>query len=318
MNQGRHAQLGASQLANLNTFVNAAQNLSFTQTAQVLYLTPSAVSHRIGKLEQELGFKLFHRLHKQLKLTEEGARLFRSCTLLFSQLDEELNEIRTNELSGRLTIYARPSITQCWLVPRIHDFHQAYPAIQLDILTGNEDVNFRTQFIDVALYYASGPFPGLASIKLMSEEVTPVCSLDYAERFDLIGKPHNLSQCTLLHDCKAWPQAAFNAEWLEWAKYHQIMGIDNSRSLSFDRSDLAVIAAMNNAGLAIGRKRLVDKRLRSGELIAPFASLSTPASYQYHAVYSADIEPNPRVQAFLNWLKQQADEGAVANRCDSL
>ena len=75
---------------------------------------------------------------------------------------------------------------------------------------------------------------------------------------------------------------------------------------------------MNNTGLAIGRTRLVDKRLRSGELIAPFASLSTPASYQYHAVYSADVEPNPRVQAFLNWLKLQADEGTVANRCDSL
>jgi LysR family D-serine deaminase transcriptional activator len=301
-------QFSGSQLANLDTFVKAAQYGSFTQAAEVLCLTPSAVSHRIAKLEQELGFKLFHRLHKQLKLTGDGARLCRSCEQLFNSLDEELNDIRSNELSGRLTIYARPSISLCWLVPRIHDFHRQYPAIQLDILTGNDDINFQTEFIDVALYYTSGPFPGLSNIELMSEEVTPVCSPAYAELHNLIGNPENIRHCSLLHDCKAWPQAAYNAEWLEWVERYQISDVNYNRGLSFDRSDLAMVAAINNAGLAIGRKRLVDKHLRSGELIAPFPALISPATYQYHAVYSADITPNPRVKVLLAWLQQQAEK----------
>jgi len=84
--------------------------------------------------------------------------------------------------------------------------------------------------------------------------------------------------------------------------------VNYNRGLSFDRSDLAMVAAINHAGLAIGRKRLVDKHLRSGELIAPFPALISPATYQYHAVYSADITPNPRVKVLLDWLQQQAEQ----------
>ncbi len=118
----RNKLLSGYQLAKLHTFEAAARYGSFAMAADELSLSPSAVSHRISALEEELGFKLFERFHRKVVLTAEGQRVFWALKSSLEFINQEILEIKNQELSGTLTIYSRPSIAQCWLVPRLASF----------------------------------------------------------------------------------------------------------------------------------------------------------------------------------------------------
>lgn len=300
----RNRLLSSYQLAKLHTFEVVARHQSFSLAAEELCVSPSAVSHRITALEQELGFKLFSRFHRRIELTDDGKRLFIKLKDSLRSLNQEVLEIKNQEVSGKLTVYSRPSIAQCWLVPKIADFCRQYPAISINILTGNENINFNGYQIDLAIYYDNRPRSKLFCQHLMDETIMPVCSPEYAAEHDLIGKPEHLSRCILLHDNQAWEYDSNGDEWEFWAE-KQGLSIKSSRSIGFDRSDLAIIAAMNHAGIAMGRGQLVGKRIIRGELIAPFAGLQVKCEQTYYLA-SHDRELNPKATLFADWLKQKA------------
>lgn len=128
----------------------AADELSVT-------VSPSAVSHNINQLEANLGIQLFVRSHRKVELTTEGKRVFWALKSSLGTLNQEILDIKNQALSGSLTIYSRPSIAQCWIVPALADFSRRYPAINLTILTGNEYVNFQRAGIDLAVYFDAAP-----------------------------------------------------------------------------------------------------------------------------------------------------------------
>lgn len=121
------SRLNSSQFANLHTFLVAARHLSFARAAHELCLTASAVSHRISRLETALDMKLFQRLTRQVTLTDEGERIFEILQNAMGELSEALEQSSQAEVAGSLAVYVRPSIAQCWLVPRLADFVERYP-----------------------------------------------------------------------------------------------------------------------------------------------------------------------------------------------
>lgn len=303
----RNRLLNGYQLSRLSTFEVAARHGSFALAAEELSLSPSAVSHRINQLEAELGIKLFLRSHRKVELTEEGKRVFWALKTSLDGLNQEILEIKSQELSGSLTVYSRPSIAQCWLVPKLADFTRRYPAISLNILTGNENVNFQGTGIDLAIYFDDAPPRQLQCEFLMDEAVIPVCTPEYAARFDLAGNPGNLRHCTLLHDRQAWSYDSGTDEWQGWARQFG-PGPDIVRQgIGFDRADLAIIAATHHLGVAMGRKRLVHKRLEKGELITPFPQMEMRCAQHYYTV-ALSARQWPKVDAFIRWLKQEAGD----------
>ncbi len=303
----RNTLLNGYQLSRLYTFEVAARHGSFALAAQELALSPSAISHRINQLEAELGIKLFLRSHRKVELTEEGKRVFWALKTSLDGLNQEILEIKSQELSGTLTVYSRPSIAQCWLVPKLADFTRRYPAISLNILTGNENVNFQGTGIDLAVYFDDSPPRQLNCEYLMDEAVIPVCTPDYAARFGLTGNPDNLRRCTLLHDRQAWSYDSGTDEWQGWARNFGLMPDIARQGIGFDRADLAIIAATHHLGVAMGRKRLVNKRLEKGELVTPFPEMEMQCVQHYYAV-TLSARQWPKVDAFIHWLKLMADE----------
>ena len=298
------ARLTGAQFANLHTFAVAARHLSFTLAAQELCLTPSAVSHRIARLEQALELRLFERLTRRIRLTAEGERIFAILDDAVEALDTALYS-RDADLSGPLALYARPSIADDWLVPRLADFHRRYPRIALDVRVGNDPVDFRTQNLDLALVYARGETAGLVNHHLMDEAVTPVCSPRYAEEHRLQDAPHNLRQCTLLHDALAWEHAPFDAEWRRWAEARDLAHCLPERRMTFDRSDLCANAALHHAGIAMGRQRLVQRYLDEGLLVTPFGGFAQPGALAYYLLHPPCRVLPVRVGALLEWLLEQ-------------
>lgn len=301
-----HKTLTGFQLSKLYTFEVAARHESFALAAEELFLTPSAVSHQINVLEKELNIKLFLRLHRKVQLTPEGNRVFWALQSSLDHLNTEIKAIQNQALAGSLTIYARPSIAQCWLVPKLSDFIQRYPFIQLSILTGNENVNFQRTGIDLALYFDNQPSFQLNYQYLMDEYIIPVCSPEYAEKFNLMNAVENLKHCTLLHDCQAWSNGTGTDEWNSWAAHFNV-DLDTSLGISFDRSDLALIAAKNNLGITMGRKRLVQKDIENGELVMPFQEMYLRCDQHYYIASLKDRQW-PKIDAFIEWLTVQSKD----------
>lgn len=293
-------RLDGAQWSNLHTFAVAARHLSFARAADELCLSASAVSHRIARLERALGTRLFLRLTRSLRLSEDGERIYQAWMAGQAQLEAALCPRDDAEPAGAVALYARPSLAQCWLAPRLADFAERYPRIALEIRSGNEMVDFRTWNIDLALYYSAGEFPGLDAQRLMDEQVAPVCSPEYADRHGLHGNPAALAACLLLHDAQAWERAAHDAEWREWARRQNVAL--PSRGMSFDRSELCAQAAAHHAGVALGRRRLVQRQLERGELILPLGPFAPLGPQAYYLVRPPQA-PSPRVRAVMDWLR---------------
>ncbi len=116
-------------LNNLNTFSIAAKHLSFSKAAEELSITQAAVSQQIRLLEQRLGFDLFHRLHRQLKLTEQGVALQNPINIALDRISSALEKLNKDSKKSILTISILPSLAIKWLIPRLTDFNQNTPIL---------------------------------------------------------------------------------------------------------------------------------------------------------------------------------------------
>ena len=304
-NYFRHGRLlTRHQLAKLHTFTAVARHQSFALAANELCLTPAAISHQINQLEDELGFKLFKRYHRRIELNPDGKKLFGTLQKVLYKLNQDVLDIKNREISGQLTVYCRPSIAQCWLVPRLYKFCHDHPHISLNILTGNEFIDFNRHRIDLAIYYDKLTHDELFCCELMPEHIVPVCSALYAEKHNLHNNPSNLPYCTFIHDSQAWEYNSLFNEWQEWAEDCNLnYDFTRLKSVLFDRSDLAIIAAENHMGMAMGRLCLIDASLATGKLIIPFPELQRPCRQRYYVV-TPSIE-TPKINIFIEWLKAE-------------
>lgn len=301
------------QLAKFHTFEAAARYCSFMRAAEELCITPSAVSHQINKLEEELNFKLFNRFHRRIELTQNGKNLFNILKKSLAILNREIFEIKSQELIGQLTIYSRPSFAKEWLVPKISEFNKKHPYITLNILTGNGVVNFNRHCVDLAIYYDDLQHEDLDVYHIMNETIMPICSPTYAEHYQLNECVENLKHCLILHDNQAWRYDSNFDEWQSWGKHFNIdIDFEDLPTMLFDRSDLAIVAAINHSGIAMGRKNIINKYIASGELITPFPNMALTCKQRYYVV-SATRHRNPKVKAFVRWLKENLSEQPVEN-----
>lgn len=297
----RASPLTSYQFSRLHTFECVARNLSFSLAAEELSITPSAVSHRINLLEKELGFLLFQRFHRRITLTPEGERMQWALSRSFDTLNQEILDIKNRELTGNLTIYSHPSIVQCLLIARIGDFIAQHPTIHLSIVTGQEIISLANRGVDLAMYFGKLPSGKQIDEAFMQESIVPICTPQYAKAHNLYGAPENLAGCTLLHD-------RYNSgedEWLTWSQHFDLALDTESKSIEFDRSDLAVLAATKHLGVAMGRLNLVQDWIKSGELIIPFSNMTLPCE---HCYFMSTISERqwPKILAFKEWLMKIA------------
>ena len=154
----------------------------------------------------------------------------------------------------------------------------------------------------MAIYFDDAPSAQLTHHFLIDEEILPVCSPDYARRHDLTGSLVNLPHCTFYMRDRRGNNCGAD-EWHSWAQHFSV-NLPTSSGIGFDRSDLAVIAAMIHQGVAMGRKRLVQKRLDSGELVAPFGDMALKC-HQHYYITTLPGQQWPKIEAFIRWLQEQ-------------
>ena len=163
-------------LETLRVFEVACRHGSYSEAARELHVTHSAVSQRIRQLEEELGLTLFERQGNRMVPTPSGLRLQAGVKGAFSELNAALGNIKTRRTEAEIAVSLLPVMAARWLVPRLPRFTARYPHINLHIKTGQSLANFKSDGVDIAIRFGTGDWKGLRAIKLLDEELFPVCS----------------------------------------------------------------------------------------------------------------------------------------------
>ncbi|WP_019613361.1 LysR substrate-binding domain-containing protein [Psychromonas ossibalaenae] len=287
-------------LANMHTFSVAARLLSFTKAGEELCLTQGAVSHRIKNLEKHLGFSVFVRLTRRLELTTEGQRLLGTLNHSFADIFSEVEDIRFNELRGELYIGASPTFALAWLMPKLPSFQKLYPNLNVKIRIKASKLDFKHEPVDLAIYYGNEEHSDLHCQRLFSEKLMPVCTPEYAQQFALTDNIENLQGVTFIHCIESLESISPNHEWSTWLKSNSLDLDSEQRQYQFNHCEMAIVAARQGMGIAMGRAELIHSHIESGELIAPFTAVD--AGLGYDLICSKGQEVRPKYQAFLNWI----------------
>ncbi len=293
----------------LRAFEAAARHGGFTGAAKELHVTPAAVSHQVKGLEEFLGQPLFHRLPRGLELTEAGRSYLPELTAGFDQLARAADCLRGGDLAGRLVVSVLPSFCAGWLAPRIGDFNARYPEIRLELLSQNRNTDFETEDVDMGLRYGRGVYPGLEVVRVLEEEVFPICSPALMTGALPLRGFEDLRHHVLLHDPASLPDEPWN-QWNTWLDWAGVDGPDLDRGHGFTDTTAMISACVAGLGVGIGRSALVRGHLRAGRLVRPF-TVSRPADYAYWAAFLPKTRENPKAMAFLDWVLSVSGMGST-------
>jgi len=285
-------------------FEAAARRLSFTQAAQELFVTQSAVSRQVQALEEFLGVKLFERRHKALELTEAGQAYYRAAAAALAELRAATQRLRESTRGHVLTVTTTGSFASIWLVPRLGRFRQAHPGIDVRIAATHVTLDLAREGIDLAIRdVPSGKEPP-GAVRLVGERLCPVASPAYLREAKApLSQPADLRHhvMLLLHDPQGrWP-------WLSWAAWLEANGVADlvpGGTLAYDQYDQVVNAAVHGQGVALGRMSVVDSLVEEGRLVALFGKrMQVPRAL--HAIYAPGAENRPEARAFVDWLRRE-------------
>ena len=170
-------------LNGLLAFEAAARHENFARAAEELNLSQATVSHRVRMLEKQLGYTLFERLPRGLKLTESGKAYLPSIRKAFEQIFASTSGIFGRKQFGSLTVRAPVSYTALWLSPVIDQFLQQYPGIDVRLISSIWADSISKEDIDIDLRLGFGNWPDCETEKVYTDIVVPACSPSMMDRF---------------------------------------------------------------------------------------------------------------------------------------
>jgi LysR family transcriptional regulator, glycine cleavage system transcriptional activator len=248
--------------------------------------------------------RLFDRRHRALALTPAGQRYLPGVRAAFERLAAATEQLIGAEARGAVTVSMISSFATKWLLPRLGRFRTAQPDIEVRITTSTGLVDFAREDVDMAIRYGRGRWPNTDAVRLVSEDIFPVCAPALLKGPKPLKRLADLAHHTLLH------VSGFQEDWQVWLTAAGATGLDPTRGPHFEMTLLAIDAAANGLGVALGRTALVAGDLATGRLVKPF-DLEMPAESAYYVVTPARRTLPTKVIAFRDWLLQEAGASAT-------
>jgi DNA-binding transcriptional LysR family regulator len=265
----------------IQAFEQTARFGNVARAAELLDLTPSAVSHQLAKLEAMIGRQLFLRTARGVTLTPVGEQYL-------------------TEVSGSLDclrLHSSPSFGLLWLMPRLEQFRQSHPDIQLNLSCSYESLHFSRDKIDLDIRHGMPNWPSFEVRTVRNEKIAVMASPKLLEKrpvravADLLDCNLILSEATLIK----WPQLFAQ---------HGLARPEKPYTLSFDRSYMTLEAASHGLGFALESTLLAQDYLARGTLVEVAPQLSAPIT-AHHLVFPRAHANFPRVRKFLEWMQKE-------------
>ena len=285
-------------LKSVTAFEAAARRGSFNEAAVELFVTPSAISHQVKSLEAYLGVSLFRRARRQVHLTIAGERYLKSVSHALDEIDLATRRLLASANAGAVNISVAPAFLTRWLVPKVREFQDRHPDIELRLSPNSGVIDFGWSDIDMAIYFGDGKWPGVELFFLREVVLVPVCSPAYVEANPPMTAPGDLCAHTLI-DVSTRP-----AEWNEFLASFGVTRQKSGKRLSFSSTSLALGAAMESLGIALADRQVVAREVLYGRLVTP-VDIAMENHLGYYLVYQKDRRLTDEMRAFLDWVMDE-------------
>jgi len=285
-------------LGTLRAFEATARLGSVTAAADEICVTHGAISRHIRALEDWAGTLLFDRLGKRLQLTEAGRAYREALSPAFDNIAVASARLKDRSRERRLIVVnALPTFAMRWLLPRLSLFQSQVAHVELQLQTSDEEITRLAKgSFHIAIRRETPTTPkGMRAAPFLAETEIPVCSPRLARALKL-KKPADLARATLLH-ADTRPQA-----WSRWLNAAGASDIQNKATRQrFDHFYLALQAASDGLGVALGPLPIIADDIAGGRLVAPIQGPALP-SRAYCWIIPDEFGDDPIVQAFCDWL----------------
>ncbi len=292
-------------LTALKSFEAAARYGNFSQAAEELCVTQSALSHQVRQLEAWFGFELFTRNGRRISVTAKGAELATSLTEAFGDVARTCRRISAGEDKVVLTVAAIPSVATCWLIPRLNDFWQREPDIRIKLVYAIHGQPIDFQDIDIAIAYGEGDWSAVQATRLLAGAAMPVCSQAYLDDNGPFDQPDYLLDADLLHEQN-------RRGWENWFHAAGVKTDSLAPGPVFEDFNLLRSAALAGHGIALCAPTLLADDLISGRLVQ-LSQVPVQSSFDYYILEPHEL-PGDRLDAretFKAWLIDSAEPVSV-------
>jgi LysR family transcriptional regulator, glycine cleavage system transcriptional activator len=290
----------------LKAFEAAGRHLNFTRAAEELNVTPAAISHQIKEFEDQLGRRLIERTSRSMRLTEAGQILHVAVGEALAGLNRAMARMDKSRDNMRLKVSASTSIAAKWLVPRLDDYMMLNPGVEVQLDVSDRVRDFDRDEIDAAIRFGNGNYPGARADRLFDNTIFPVCSPALLTSEKPLKLPRDLLQHRLIH--VEWNGQGIT--WPNWRMWMLAAGVDDfheTGGLYLDNSGLALQAAIEGQGVALGDSSLVSDDLAAGRLVQPFAlTIKGPPQFAYYFISPAATQEDALIKSFRLWILAEA------------
>ena len=283
----------------ISVFHAAASAGSISRAAAELNVTPSAVSQQIQSLETHLGTALMTKVGRGVALTEAGERYFAMISEEIDRIADATQRIRGLRSVTLLTVRATPTLSTKFLLPRLRSFLDGHPDLEVRLNATNEMTDFRAggrRYRDPSRQRATGRAVYVEA--LTEESFLPVCSPAYCAPASLDAA--DLQRHRLIYSIKS------QVQWPHWFSAARAAPLDPGQRVLFDRSHMAIDAAVDGMGIALESTLMMWRELRDGTLICPCARASRASALTTQwIVCPFEHLHKKKVILFLDWLRAE-------------
>jgi len=288
----------------LKVFHTVAEASSFTKAATVMNLSQSAISRQIQSLENELKIKLFERHARGLVLTDNGKYLFRTAHEVISKLKdvEATFSDEKNKLKGKLTVTTVVSFGTTWLTPRIKEFMDLHPEIEIELIFDDKELDLSTREADVAIRMRRPKQLNLIQKKFVNFNYHIYGSNEYLEKNGYPKILKDLDKHKFITYGKGAPSPVYNPDWVlrlgtkEGKKRKSVMKVNSVYGL--------LLAVQSGVGLAA----LPDYIAHNIPNLTKILPEATGKPTETHFVYPASLKNNARLMSFRNFIFSKVSE----------
>jgi len=280
-------------LSSLRVFDAIYRTGTVSRAAEVLHVTPGAVSQQLKQLEGAMGALFVRQEGRELELSEPGRRFALRLADAFDRIDNAIIEFTDGSVPRPLRVKVMPTLAVCWLVPRLPTFFASYADIGIEISATFQTGDLTLGPSDFIVRHGAGDWTDVEFDLLFEEAFVPVCSPSVAEN---IRGPADLLQMNLLHSLMRKDA---------WAIWFDSLGIESgtkARGISMANAALCYQAAANGLGVAMAQMAYVAADLKTGKLVAPIDHVAK-TDLAYYLVCDPLKADNYAVKVFREWIR---------------
>jgi LysR family glycine cleavage system transcriptional activator len=280
----------------LRAFEASARALSFTSAAEELSMTQSAVSQQIKSLEGAMGRSLFRRRARGLELTDEGRGYLPTVQAAFAMLEEGTSVLQSRNHPDVLELQVNLSFALFWLSPRLGQFMDENPGVQLNLATSVWHEERSNHPGAMQIVFGLGKQEGIHGKRLTRDSIFPVCAPKLGKQIKSLDD----LRTQRLFDLPGTAQS-----WGAWLQAHPEGSME--RVPTVHRAStwaLSLEWAQRGLGVALAHDTIARDLLDSGKLVRPF-DFSIPLKEAYYLIAPEGTRTRHANKVFKEWLLRE-------------